>query len=50
VFLVGAGIGRWLLGAVRGRGDLAASGGWLVAAGLVGFLGFAVFFTPSRPC
>jgi hypothetical protein len=44
VFLVGAGIGRWLVGVVRGRGDLAASGGWLIAAGLVGFLGFAVFF------
>jgi hypothetical protein len=25
VFLVGAGIGRWLLGAVRGRGELAAA-------------------------
>jgi hypothetical protein len=65
VFLVGAGLGRWLLGAVRGRGDLAASGGWLITAGLVGFLEFAVIFevvvrlsghrsgrpaaTPSRP-
>jgi hypothetical protein len=29
---------------VRGRGDLAASGGWLIAAGLVAFLAFAVFF------
>jgi len=44
VVLVGAGIGRWLVGMVRGRGDLAASGGWLIAAGLVAFLAFAVFF------
>jgi hypothetical protein len=44
VFLVGAGFGRWLVGVVRGRGELAASGAWLVAAGLVGFLGLAVFF------
>ena len=44
VVLVGAGIGRWLVGVVRGRGELAASGAWLVAAGLVGFLGLAVFF------
>jgi hypothetical protein len=44
VVLVGAGIGRWLSGVVRGRGELAASGGWLIAAGLVGFLGLAVFF------
>jgi hypothetical protein len=44
VFLVGAGVGRWLVGVVRGRGDLAASGGWLVAVGLVGFVGLAVFF------
>jgi hypothetical protein len=44
VVLVGAGIGRWLVGVVRGRGDLAASGGWLIAAGLVAFLAFAVFF------
>jgi hypothetical protein len=44
VFLVGAGVGRWLVGVVRGRGELAVSGGWLVAAGLVGFLGLAVFF------
>jgi hypothetical protein len=33
VFVVGAGIGRWLVGVVRGRGDLVASG-----AGLVGFV------------
>jgi hypothetical protein len=44
VVLVGPGIGRWLVGVVRGRRDLAASGVWLIAAGLVGFLGFAVFF------
>jgi hypothetical protein len=44
VVLVGPGIGRWLLGVVRGRGDLAASGGWLIGAGLVGFLVLAVFF------
>jgi hypothetical protein len=44
VVLVGAGIGRWLVGVVRGRRDLAASGGWLIAAGLVAFLGLAVFF------
>jgi hypothetical protein len=44
VVLVGAGVGRWLVGVVRGRGDLAASGAWLIGAGLVGFLGFAVLF------
>lgn len=44
VFVVGAGIGRWLVGVVRGRGDLAASGAWLVGAGLVGFVGLAVLF------
>jgi hypothetical protein len=44
VVLAGPGIGRWLVGAVRGRRDLAASGGWLVAAGLAAFLGLAVFF------
>ena len=44
VVLVGAGIGRWLVGVVRGRGDLAASGGWLIAAGLVAFVVSAVFF------
>jgi hypothetical protein len=44
VFLVGAGIGRWLAGVVRGRGELAASGAWLIAAGLVAFLSLAVFF------
>jgi hypothetical protein len=44
VVLVGAGVGRWLVGVVRGRGELAASGGWLVAAGLVAFVVLAVFF------
>jgi hypothetical protein len=44
VLVVGAGIGRWLVGVVRGRGDLAASGGWLIAAGLVGFGVLAVVF------
>jgi hypothetical protein len=44
VVLVGPGIGRWLAGAVRGRRDLVASGGWLVGAGLVGFVVLAVFF------
>jgi hypothetical protein len=44
VFVVGPGIGRWLVGVVRGRGDLAASGGWLIAVGLAGFLGLAVVF------
>jgi hypothetical protein len=44
VFLVGAGSGRWLVGTLRGRRDLAASGGRLIAAGLVGFVGLAVFF------
>ena len=44
VVLVGPGIGRWLVGVVRGRRDLAASGGWLIAAGLVALLAFAVFF------
>src|SRR5512132_3100813 len=44
VLLVGSGVGRWLLGAVRGRRDLTASGGWLIGAGLVAFVVFAVFF------
>jgi hypothetical protein len=44
VVLVGAGVGRWLVGVVRGRGELAASGGWLMAAGLVAFVVLAVFF------
>ena len=44
VFLVGPGIGRWLVGVVRGRRELAASGGWLIAVGLAGFLVLAVVF------
>jgi hypothetical protein len=44
VFLAGAGTGRWLVGVVRGRAELVASGGWLVAAGLVAFVVLAVFF------
>src|SRR4029434_7207868 len=44
VVLVGPGIGRWLLGAVRGSGDVAASGVGLMAPGLVGFLVLALFF------
>jgi hypothetical protein len=44
VVLVGPGIGRWLVGTVRGGRELAASGAWLVGAGLVGFLGLAVVF------
>jgi hypothetical protein len=44
VVLAGAGAGRWLLGVVRGRGELAASGAWMIGAGLAAFLGLAVFF------
>jgi hypothetical protein len=44
VVVVGPGIGRWLVGVVRGRGALAASGGWLIGVGLAGFLGLAVVF------
>jgi hypothetical protein len=44
VLLAGPGIGRWLVGVVRGRRDLAAGGGRLIAAGLVGFLVLAVVF------
>jgi hypothetical protein len=44
VLLAGPGIGRWLLGVVRGRRDLAAGGGRLIAAGLVAFGVLAVFF------
>jgi hypothetical protein len=44
VLVVGAGVGRWLVGTVRGRRDLAASGAWLGAAGLAAFLLLAVFF------
>jgi hypothetical protein len=44
VFVVGPGIGRWLVGVVRGRRELAASGGWLIGVGLAGFLVLAVVF------
>jgi hypothetical protein len=44
VLVVGPGIGRWLVGVVRGRGELAASGAWLIGVGLVGFLVLAVVF------
>jgi hypothetical protein len=44
VFLAGPGVGRWLVGVVRGRGDLVAGGGRLVAAGLAGFGVLGVFF------
>src|SRR4029453_9236794 len=44
VVLAAPGTGRWLRGAVRGRRDLAAGGGRLIAAGLVAFGVLAVFF------
>jgi hypothetical protein len=44
VLVVGAGIGRWLVGVVRGNRGLVTSGGWLVAAGLAAFLGLGVLF------
>jgi hypothetical protein len=44
LLVVGAGTGRWLAGMIRGRRELAASGGWLVATGLVAFLALAVLF------
>jgi hypothetical protein len=44
VVLVGPGIGRCLVGLVRGRRDLAVGGGWLIAAGLIAFLVLAAFF------
>jgi hypothetical protein len=44
LLVVGAGIGRWLAGITRGRRDLAAGGGWLIATGLAAFLVFAVLF------
>jgi hypothetical protein len=44
LLLVGAGIGRWLVGVVRGRHNLSASGGWLIAGGLAAFVVLAVFF------
>jgi Pyridoxamine 5'-phosphate oxidase len=39
-----SGLGRWLVGVVHGRAELAASGGWPIAAGLVTFVVLAVFF------
>jgi hypothetical protein len=44
LLVVGAGIGRWLVGITRSRRDLAVSGGWLIATGLAAFLAFAVLF------
>lgn len=44
VVLVGAGIGRWLVGVVRRSRELAASGAWLIAIGLAAFVVFAVLF------
>ena len=44
VVVVGPGIGRWLVGVVRGRGELAASGAWLVGVGLAAFLVLMVVF------
>ena len=44
VVLVGPGIGRWLLGVVRGGRDLVAGGARLIAAGLVAFVVLAGFF------
>jgi hypothetical protein len=44
VVFVGAGIGRWLVGVVRGRKDLAASGAGLAAVGVIAFLVLAVLF------
>jgi hypothetical protein len=44
VVLAGPGLGRWLVGVVHGRAELAASGGWLIAAGLVAFVVLAMFF------
>jgi hypothetical protein len=44
LLVVGAGAGRWLAGTTRGRHDLAAGGGWLIAVGLAAFLAFAVLF------
>jgi hypothetical protein len=44
VLLAGAGTGRLLVGITRGRRDLVAGGGWLIGAGLAGFLSFAVLF------
>jgi hypothetical protein len=44
VLVVGPGLGRWLVGTVRGRRELAAGGAWLIAAGLAGFLVLVVVF------
>jgi hypothetical protein len=44
VLLGGIGVGRLLVGVVRGRRDLVAGGGWLIGAGLTGFAVLAVFF------
>ena len=44
MFVVGPEIGRWLVGVVRGRRELAASGGCLIGVGLAGFLVLAVVF------
>ena len=44
LLVVGAGTGRWLAGTTRGRQDLTASGSWLIAVGLAGFLALAVLF------
>ena len=44
VVLVGPGIGRCLVGMMRGRGDLAASGSRLIVAGLVAVVVLAAFF------
>jgi hypothetical protein len=44
LLVVGAGIGRWVVGITRGRRDLAAGGGWMIAIGLAAFLALAVLF------
>jgi hypothetical protein len=44
VLVAGPGIGRALVGMMRGRRELATSGAWLTAAGLAGFLTLAVLF------
>jgi hypothetical protein len=44
VLVVGPGLGRWLVGVVRGRRELAASGGWLIGVGLAAFLVLMVVF------
>ena len=47
VLLAGAGTARWLVGVTRGRRDLVASGGSLIAAGLGGFLSWRCCSRPS---